>query len=430
MHKHIIAAAFQTMLNNTADMVFVKSADLVYVAASLPFARMVGKASIEEIIGKTDFEIFDETLAKRYTSDDYKLLGEGNDLIDYLEPLADDHGYARYASTSKHILSDPSGAVLGILGISRDVTREYFARQYYQQELKYLFELPADTYAAVFIDIDSWRIISQRRQLIDESTLPSCGTVDTLLEKAMEGIADPECEAAKFYKNFSPSFLWNIYLSGKRNLSLKYLRTMPDHSKRWVQNNIQFITDPEHGTLCVMLSARDIRSEKQQEENLLLAAQMDIMTMVFNRDTTMKFIQQILAAEPDKYHALLMLDVDNFKTLNDTMGHQAGDEFLIALARELRRLFRESDVVGRIGGDEFFILMRNVPDLSAVQNKARTLLSAAQTICARYPSVPLSISVGISMYPQHGKTLEDLYNKADQTLYDSKKGGKNRFTLA
>ena len=157
----LIYAAFQTMLNYTSDMMFIKDINLVYVAVSRAFVKMVGKECASEIIGKTDLEIFaDENLAKRYVSDDRKLLEKGDNLIDYMEPITDEGGHARYGSTSKYILYNEDGHYSGILGVTRDITRDYIARRHYQQELNYLFELPADTYAVSYIDVDSWRIIS------------------------------------------------------------------------------------------------------------------------------------------------------------------------------------------------------------------------------------------------------------------------------
>lgn len=429
--ENLINIAFKSMLDNTSDMVFVKDANLVYVAASTPFVKMVGKEWLEDIIGRTDLEIFDdESLARRYIADDRKLLVGGMDLVDYIEPITDDNGQARYGSTSKFILRNSKGDVLGILGITKDITRDYIARQHYQRELTYLFELPADTYAVSYIDVDSWRIISQRRQSINEGEMQVCYTVEELCEAAIESIVDKECEAAKFYRNFVPAFLWNIYSGGKMNLSFKYQRILSDGSVRWVHNDVRFLTDVDSGHLCVMLSAKDIHAEKQEEQNLYTAAKLDRMTMLLNRQTTMESIQSILEREHDKTHVLYMIDIDNFKILNDTLGHQAGDEFLISLSGELKKVFRESDVVGRIGGDEFFALMRSVNGMHKMVEKAKELLSTIQEVCTNYPSIPLSGSIGISIYPENGKTLDELYGQADGALYQAKRKGKNQFVFA
>lgn len=427
----ILETAFRTLLDTTSDLVFIKDINSTYIAASMPFVRMTGRRSANEIIGRTDAELFDDqNLADRYLLDDQNLLRSGKNLINYIEPLTEEKGRARYGSTSKYILSDCNGTAVGILGISRDITRDYLAQQRYQQELKYLFNLPEDTYAAVFIDIVDWRIISQRRHLVGGSTLPLCNTVEQLRQAALEGIVDGDSSAAKFYADFTPEFLRELYESGRNSFSLKYLRHMPDGSTRWIHGDVNFLTEPESGHLCTMLSTRDIDFETRENLDLLLSATTDKMTALLNRETTMRSIQNIFAREPDALHALFALDVDNFKSLNDTMGHQTGDQFLVSLAEVLRSSFRESDIVGRVGGDEFFILMKNIPSLSIAESKAALLLSSIQALCSHYPSVPLSASIGISLYPNHGKVLDELYAQADAALYRAKKAGKNQFSFA
>ncbi len=426
----LISTAFGAILDSTRDMMFVKNADLVYMAASQPFVRMVGKSCPADIIGKTDYEIFeDEALAERYVLDDKKLITGGVNLIDYIEPITDEDGQHRYGSTSKYILRSEEGELLGILGVTRDITKDYLARQNYQKELKYLFELPSDIYAVSYIDIDDWRIISQRRQLISTGTLQACQTIEELAVAAVESIVDADSDAAKFYRNFTQDFLRNIFESGRTHIAFKYERRLSDGRKHWVHNEVRFMTDVDSGHACAMLSAKNIDKEKIEEQKLLMAAKMDKMTMVLNRDTTMEYIRQIFDRDSVNKHALFMIDIDNFKALNDTFGHQVGDEFLIDFAAELKKSFRESDIVGRVGGDEFFALMRNVPDKETIENKAADLMRTIQNVCRDYQKVNLSGSIGIAVYPEGGKSIEALYLRADTALYQAKREGKNRYVF-
>lgn len=424
-------AAFQTIIENTKDMIFIKDVHSVYLAASMPFVKMVGKEQVEELLGKTDLELFeDSNLAKRYLADDQKLLAKGQDLIDYIEPITDEDGLARYGSTSKYILRGEEQEPIGILGITKDITREYMVRQHYQQELKCLFELPADTYAVSYIDVDSWRIITQRKNFIHEGTLQTCYSVEELCDAAVESIVDTECEAYAFYNDFTPKQLYQAYESGRTHISFEYQRKLTNDSVRWVHNDLRFLTDVDSGHLCVMLLAKDIDTEKEEEQKLVVAARMDKMTMLLNRETTMEEIRKILKEDSEKTHVLYMLDIDNFKSLNDTMGHMAGDEFLVKLAKSMKKCFRESDIVGRIGGDEFFIFMRNLPTQQVMERKAQELLQAVKQVCGEYPQVSLSGSIGISVFPEQGTTLEELYGQADVALYEAKRKGKNQYIFA
>lgn len=431
MDSKLMQSAFSAFIKNSKDLIFVKDNNLVYRHASMPFVKMTGRKSLKEVIGHTDSEIFeDKSLAKRYTSDDIRLLNDGKDHIEYIEPITNENGNARYASTSKYILRNDKGEAIGILGITKDITREYMARQRYQQELGYLFELPKDTYAVCYIDVDDWRIISQRRQKILKGTLQECQTIEEMCEYAIASIVNEDGNASEFYSHFTAENLHDIYSSGRRMISFSYERRLSDNSTRWVKNDVNFLTDVDSGHLCVMLSAKDIHDIKVEQQKLAEAAKLDSMTMLLNHEATMDCIKLILKNEHDRQHALFMIDIDNFKDLNDTMGHRFGDEFLIELSRELKKIFRETDIVGRIGGDEFFVLMRNISDKTQVEGKAKDILSAIRKTSSKYARINLSGSVGISIYPDNGENLDELYQKADSALYDVKGNGKNSFTFA
>ena len=196
-----------------------------------------------------------------------------------------------------------------------------------------------------------------------------------------------------------------------------------------MRNELNFLTDVDSSHLCVMLSARDINEIKLEEKKLADAAKLDSMTMLLNHETAMETIKYILNNESDRKHALFMLDIDNFKALNDTLGHQAGDRFLTELAKKLKSHFRESDVVGRIGGDEFMALMRNVSEREQIERKAQDVLDIIQSVASNYLQVELSGSIGISIFPDDGNDLDKLYEKADEALYKAKRNGKNKFVL-
>lgn len=431
MKQELMQTAFQLLINHSADMVFIKDKNLVYQAASDAFVKMVGKTSADEIIGHTDDEVFvDQNLARRYQQDDRKLLATGKDLLHFIEPITDEDGHPRYGATSKYLLRDSTDNVIGILGITEDVTIEYLARQHYQQELRYLFALPEDTYAVSYIDVDDWRIIKQKHQQIENGTLQESQTVEELCGNAIQSTISPDADAVIFYKEFTPEKLRSIYSSGKDYLEFEYERRLSDGSTRWVYNEVHFLMDTDSGHLCIMLSVKDIHSEKQEEERIQRAATLDLMTQVLNRETAMDAIRQILTSESHNSHVLFMLDIDNFKSLNDTLGHQVGDEFLIKLARELKYSIRDNDIIGRIGGDEFFIFLRNLSEPNHIERKAQEIVDTISKVTTNYSSVKLSGSVGVSLYPKDGTTLETLYSKADVALYKAKRAGKNQYQFS
>ena len=120
-----------------------------------------------------------------------------------------------------------------------------------------------------------------------------------------------------------------------------------------------------------------------------------------------------------------MIDIDNFKVLNDTLGHVTGDDALIYFADEIKNNFRQKDLIGRVGGDEFIVFMPDTDQELAARNKAEQLLSRLKN----WHRAELSASIGIARYPQDGSTYEDLYESADAAMYQVKQRGKNGYHL-
>ena len=153
----MLLQAVYTMFQRSGDLMFVKDMRLVYLAVSKGFAEMVGLDDPAQAVGKTDFELFqDARLAEQYRADDTRLLENGEPLLQYIEPLPWQDGRARFVSTSKYALTDENGTIVGLYGIGREVTREMEAKQNYERELRYLFELPKDALSAVLFDVTLW----------------------------------------------------------------------------------------------------------------------------------------------------------------------------------------------------------------------------------------------------------------------------------
>ena len=126
----------------------------------------------------------------------------------------------------------------------------------------------------------------------------------------------------------------------------------------------------------------------------------------------------------------MIIDVDHFKHVNDQYGHMVGDSVLTRCAEEIRRLFRSVDIVARIGGDEFLVLMKDTSDRELVKARCSQLISAFRAILQPYLQAhTLSCSIGASFAPEHGTTYYDLFLAADRALYHAKGLGKNQYTF-
>jgi diguanylate cyclase (GGDEF)-like protein len=169
----------------------------------------------------------------------------------------------------------------------------------------------------------------------------------------------------------------------------------------------------------------------RKENELAALASTDALTGLSNRvqiETQLKPL--INLKDTDRKHALFMIDIDNFKKVNDTFGHKYGDILLKRFSLELKHCFREDDFISRLGGDEFAVFMKDIPNLSAVTEKAIQLCEMAHTIHLDVdPAFPITISIGIALYPEFGRSFDDLYVHSDLALYMAKRESKNTFVI-
>jgi diguanylate cyclase (GGDEF)-like protein/PAS domain S-box-containing protein len=129
--------------------------------------------------------------------------------------------------------------------------------------------------------------------------------------------------------------------------------------------------------------------------------------------------------------AVMFLDLDGFKVINDALGHETGDQVLIATAKRIQQEIRETDTVARIGGDEFIIILSNISEMPIVKTIAESLIKQiSQPILVDRSDVAVSASIGIALYPDHGTTSNQLMRVADKAMYEVKKSGKNNFAFA
>ena len=178
----------------------------------------------------------------------------------------------------------------------------------------------------------------------------------------------------------------------------------------------------------------DITDIKKREEELKLMASTDHMTKLYNRRYFSQMGNDLLKLAKRERTALsiIMLDIDDFKKINDTYGHNIGDDVIISIANTLLLLSRESDVVCRFGGEEFILLLPNTETKGAktIANKIRTSIENIQIPLDTSTNINVTVSIGLSLVnPQKKQNLEESIKEADEALYKAKEGGKNRVEI-
>lgn len=207
-------------------------------------------------------------------------------------------------------------------------------------------------------------------------------------------------------------------------MEVRFLKESGDYIWCNVKSTTQF--DANGKPIRVIGVITDIDEERKQREELMDQAQRDTLTALYNKGATRNVIQSLLEMSKKERHALLIIDMDNFKYVNDTFGHVCGDTLLADVAAALRELFRSNDIIGRIGGDEFVVFMRNYRAYADVERKAVDIINRFYNLLIdNGVDFPITCSIGIALYPKDGKNFQQLYCCADRALYYVKKHEKN-----
>ena len=206
---------------------------------------------------------------------------------------------------------------------------------------------------------------------------------------------------------------------------------------KWVDDSSSIVRDEQgniiyYQEIIIDVTERELSRQKMIQKQITLEhiAHHDALTGLPNRLLLLDRMQQSIkkAQRTKKQLAILYIDLDKFKPINDSLGHAAGDEVLIAVAKRLRQNVRTVDTIARIGGDEFIVLMESVSDIQDVEAMAEKLnQSLNQSIYWNMHELFITSSIGISLAPDDGNTSEELMKKADIAMYKSKKKGRNTF---
>lgn len=327
---------------------------------------------------------------------------------------------------------DGDGKPVRAIGIIQDINNEKVAKNQYEKEAKFRDITAQDLILSYEVDFINAIFITGH----EEITKAYCGeiindyrTVTKLLldhfvyEEDYDRVAD--------LTNYD-LIKQRYYEDHAEKVSAQYRRITEDGTPKWVECTYYLYED--ENMLKGLYFIKDIDSLKQREIDLRYKAERDLLTGSYNKVTTELEIQQFIRNHPGKQEmivgAFMLIDLDNFKSINDTLGHAFGDAVLSEVARKIPTLFRAQDILGRIGGDEFVVFMQYPKTMEVVEQRAQEvteMFRSAYTGSGNYYKV--SCSIGISLYPQQGTYFEDLYRKADIAMYHAKASGKDTYEI-
>ena len=323
-----------------------------------------------------------------------------------------------------NLIYDKDGNAIDAVGILEDITRQKEAEISYVKEEQYRQAMLSDAlyWAQVDLTTDTVEKFVDDKKLFAEAGQYKKYSV-FVREMGSRRVHIEERE--KYWETFKPEALKRAFEEGKKEINFENRRADEMGNFIWFVSTAYLLQDPLTGELKGLVCLKDINDKKRRELELKYESQMDMLTGVYNKKTTENVISDYLKSDAGRTgeHAFLIVDIDDFKKINDKYGHLHGDRMLREIAEQLKHSFRKKDVVGRIGGDEFVVFMRGILDGRAAEESARKVCELFRE--KYHGSEDISCSIGVAYYPKDGSTYEELYKKSDIALYEAKNSGKN-----
>lgn len=360
----------------------------------------------------------------------YRELHEGADKADCTIQVKGEDGVFRWERVHYTNIFDRKGRPVRSVAVSEDVTEQKEAELRFFQEEKLRELLSMDIIASCRVNLDSRRV----EQLWSLNPLPrafeEAEGFDGLFHALLQIIQSPE-EGKRFAETFRLSALRECY-EQKRTLYGEFRCRSVEGTIKWLSFRGKLLRDPENHELILFVYVQDIDERKKTELALRERAERDAVTGLYNKQTTQSMFTEALSRNRDNPGdcVLVMVDLDNFKQINDTHGHFYGDRVLGEIGRALMSAFGGNALAGRFGGDEFMLLASNVPSVRWARSQVDELCRRMnRTYLVEDKALQVSISAGLSFSPHKSADFQIMYQQADDALYAAKRQGKNGYAV-
>jgi diguanylate cyclase (GGDEF)-like protein/PAS domain S-box-containing protein len=446
------------IIHTVPDLIWLKDPDGVYLACNTRFEDFFG-ASEAEILGKTDYDFVDTELADLFRAHDKMAMLKSSPSVNEEWITFANDGHRELLETTKTSMLDGNGKLIGVLGVGHNITERKKAEAFDEKsaeilEMIALGRTASEIYNAIAL------MYEERHPGMRCSLLELDG--DTLLHGGAPSLPKEYCEAVHGLK-IGPDVgsCGTSTFTGKRCL-VENIETDP----KWAKIKQAALS---HGVRCcwsepIINSSGEVLGAfgmyydhpalpNAEESNDLLSAAR-LASIVMERDQAQKRIQELayvdeltglasrsrfyqsieelikISARHNRRFSLLYIDLDDFKDINDSLGHDTGDLLLKKIAKRLESASRESDFIGRLGGDEFCILVDDVVDnYDAAHVAQRCLETISQPIELSSRKLTPGCSIGIAHFPEDGENLSTLLKAADTSLYAAKEHGKHCYAF-
>jgi diguanylate cyclase (GGDEF)-like protein/PAS domain S-box-containing protein len=418
-----------TIIDTAPIRIFWKDRDLKYLGCNAIFAKDAGAENPNEVIGKDDFQMVWATQAAQYREDDRTVIESAQPKLFYEEKQTTPTGDEIWLRTSKVPLKNGSGEIIGMLGMYKDITEEKHTQEQLLillREQKAMLENELVGIVRVQNRIVIWANPAFERMLgYDLGELAGTSTRNNYVSEEayneMGRVAYPILQQGGIYR-----------------AQLEHLRK--DGQIIWVDLSGAMLDFETGQSLWGFI---EITQQKLAEEKIQNFAFYDTLTQLPNRRLLNDRLGQSMSASKRSgaYVALMYIDLDNFKPLNDLHGHTAGDLLLVEVAIRLKSCVREMDTVSRFGGDEFVVMLseldtnrtKSKDEANRIAEKIRSALSEPYTINVSHEVGQdftvehiCTASIGIVLFVDNEISQIDVLNRADEAMYQAKEAGRNQ----
>jgi diguanylate cyclase (GGDEF)-like protein/PAS domain S-box-containing protein len=407
----------ETVIDNIPQRIFWKDQESRYLGCNMAFARDAGLAYPEQVVGKTDHDLPWRTFADSIRAHDKEVIVTSVPQMNFESDLVID-GVHRTTVTSKLPFTDSDGRVIGVLGSYTDITERKRADLALRLQSR---ALDASVNAILITGPSSSGNLIEYvnpafKRITGYESAEVIGQDCRLLQRD-----DREQEGVAAIRQA---------LVANREVSAVLRNYRKDGALFWNQLFIAPVPNPDGETTHHIGIINDVTDLIRYQEQLEYQANYDSLTRLPNRNLLRDRLQHalIVAQRHHKGVAVVFIDLDGFKNVNDSLGHSVGDRLLTVVAERLGRCARASDTVARHGGDEFVIVMTDtVDEQSLIAWMERVRASISEPVWLDGTELYVGCSMGASLFPQDGDDAETLLKKSDLAMYRAKDMGRNTF---
>jgi diguanylate cyclase (GGDEF)-like protein/PAS domain S-box-containing protein len=397
---------FNHFMDNSPNYVFFKDENIRALRLSKNFEQLVGKP-MSEMLGKSMDELFPSELAKTMVEDDKRILNKGETIV-----VEEELNGRSYSTIKFPILLE--GKPTYLAGYTTDITEK--KRQ--DENLRRLTQAVEQSPVSIVItDLDA--------NIVYANSTFSKVTGYTLEEalgknpRILQSGKTPKATYDDMWAHLTAGVEWRGELINRSKEGMEYIESAL----------ISPVRQPNGEITNYLAIKQNITEQRQDQERIQQLAHFDHLTGLPNRSLLNQRFSYAMSLAQRNHEplAVMFLDLDHFKNINDTLGHSTGDRFLMEVAKRLRLAIREEDTVSRLGGDEFILVFPGTDADAAAIIASKLIATVSQPYQIEHHELIGTPSIGIAIYPDDGENFEDLLKNADTAMYRVKQDSRNDF---